>query len=266
MARTTTKPSRARKAAPTPEVTEPPAGIGDNKPPLTPEDGWDYWKAVIDDLFMEAQNWLDGDPIANEQQAESLGTLLRQIGNAKKQADEARAAEKKPHWDAGKAVDEKFKPLALKCEQADRAARNALRPWLEMVEAENRRKAREAEEAARQAAREAEEARRREHQSDVLDDRLVEDREAAIQRAADAERAAREAAKAPTRVGTGVGRAVTLRTVRTAVIIDRKELLKHYMLTRPADLEEWLLEQAQKDVRAGAKSLPGVHIREDRVV
>src|SRR3546814_19602976 len=66
---------------------------------------------------------------------------------------------KKPHDDAAKAVQTKYKPLIDKCELAASVAKKALVPWLEHLEAEQRadaeRKRKEADEA-RQAALEAE--------------------------------------------------------------------------------------------------------------
>src|SRR3546814_9872806 len=92
-------------------------------------------------------------------QADAVGKLLDMIRQAKKAADEQRVIEKKPHDDAAKAVQTKYKPLIDKCELAASVAKKALVPWLEHLEAEQRadaeRKRTEADEA-RQAAHEAE--------------------------------------------------------------------------------------------------------------
>src|SRR3546814_11674822 len=104
---------------------------------------------------------LDGEPIKAQGQADAVGKLLDMIRQAKKAADEQRVIEKKPHDDAAKAVQTKYKPLIDKCELAASVAKKALVPWLEHLEAEQRadaeRKRKEADEA-RQAALEAERA------------------------------------------------------------------------------------------------------------
>lgn len=214
----------------------------------------------IEDLIAEAQNYLDGQPIESQGQADDIGKLLDTIRQAKKAADDQRVIEKKPHDDAAKAVQAKFKPLIDKCDLAATVAKRALTPWLEHLEAEQRRiadeKRIEAEKAAK-AAREAEIAA----QTDLA---AAEKAEAARLVADDLAKAAGRAEKAKPQA-TGGARAIGLRTSYRAEITDRRELLQHYMKTRPADLEAWLYDQAQKDVRAGAKHIPGVNIIEERV-
>jgi hypothetical protein len=56
----------------------------------------------IEELFCEAKNHADGEPIATPGQAEAVQTLLRQIQAAKKAADAERVKENAP-FDAGKA-------------------------------------------------------------------------------------------------------------------------------------------------------------------
>src|SRR3546814_1778480 len=65
----------------------------------------------IEDLIAEAHNFLDGEPIKAQGQADAVGTLLDMIRQAKKAADEQRVIEKKPHADAAKAFQTKSKPL-----------------------------------------------------------------------------------------------------------------------------------------------------------
>jgi hypothetical protein len=42
----------------------------------------------IDDLMLEARNYLDGEPIANEQQAEAVSSLLNRLRRVANDADE----------------------------------------------------------------------------------------------------------------------------------------------------------------------------------
>lgn len=229
--------------------------LSNNPPPF------DTFSLHIEELIENAKQFLDGEPIATQGQADEVGKLLDMIRTAKKDADKERAAEKKPHDDAGKAVQAKWMPLLSRCDIATDTAKKALVPWLEKLEAEQRaeatRLAKEAEER-RQAALEAERAAKQ-----ATDLESAERVELARKEAEIAEKAANKADKAKAHA-TGGSRAIGLRSFWVAEITDRRELLAHYMRARPADLEAWLQDQADKDVRAGVRNLPGVAIKEDR--
>src|SRR3546814_17507768 len=94
------------------------------------------------------------------------------IRQAKKAADEQRVIEKKPHDDAAKAVQTKYKPLIDKCELAASVAKKALVPWLEHLEAEQRA------DAERQC-KEADEARKDELEEERAANDSAEDEQAA---------------------------------------------------------------------------------------
>jgi len=231
---------------------EAPEELKSNDPPPL-----EAWTLRVDDLFGEAENWCDGEPIATEAQAEELTKLIGMLEEAAKETEACRAAEKKPHWDAGKAVDAAWKPVTEKCAKALRVAKKAMLPWLEALQAEQRRKAEEARREADEAAarlREQHEAARR--SSDLADEDVTETLEAEAKEAAKA--AAKLEKEKP--VVRGGGKAVTMRDVWLVNITDRKELLRHYMATKPDDLTSWLYEQARKDIRAGARHLPGCSI------
>jgi hypothetical protein len=99
-----------------------------------PADPATLFKEEVDDLLLEARNYLDGDPIANEQQAEAVSSLLNRLRRVSKDADAARATEKRPHDDAAKAVQAKWKPIIDKADLAATTAKQALAPWLQQVE------------------------------------------------------------------------------------------------------------------------------------
>lgn len=228
---------------------------GHNAPPP-----FDAFSLHIEELIENAKQFLDGEPIANQGQADEVGKLIDMIRTAKKDADKERAAEKKPHDDASKAVQAKWLPLLTRCDIATDTAKKALVPWLEKLEAEQRAaaaKAREEAEAARKAALEAERA------ASAANLEAIERVELARKEADIAERAANKADKAKAHA-TGGSRAIGLRSYWVAEITDRRELLAHYMRTRPADLEAWLQDQADKDVRAGIRNIPGVTVKEER--
>src|ERR1035438_2770785 len=80
--------------------------VKDNQP-----DPFEAHKLNIEGLYMEAKNWLDGEPIANEAQAEKVQTLLRMIQEAEKAADDSRVIEKKPLDEAIAAIQDRYNPL-----------------------------------------------------------------------------------------------------------------------------------------------------------
>lgn len=234
------------------------AGLGHNNPPEpTPFDGF---SVHIRDMFGEAKNFLDGDEIASDGQAQAVAALLDQLRTARKDADKARADEKKPHDDASKAVQAKWKPLLDMCELGEKTAKEALAPWLLKQEAEQRAQADAARRDAEEKARIAAEAARAAPANDLTAredaDRLIKDAENAAKFASKAEKAKANA--------TGGARAVGLRSYFTATLTDPVEALKHYKQTRPDDLKAFLLSLAQTDVSNGARSLPGFQIIEER--
>jgi hypothetical protein len=119
------------------------------KPVDAPEAG-EPGAEEIDDLLLEARNYLDGEPIANEEQANAVSSLLNRLRRVAKDADEARKTEKKPHDEAAKAVQAKWTPIIDKAELAASTAKQVLAPWLRKIEEQQQH---EAELARREAAR-----------------------------------------------------------------------------------------------------------------
>jgi len=227
------------------------ASIGHNRSPF------DICEEKVFDLFDEAKNFLDGEAIQTQAMADAVSKLLDMIRKAKKEADDFRAAEKKPHDDAAKAVQEKWKPLITRCDFAADAAKRALTPYLEAVEREKRAKAEAARREADEQARAAQEALRASR--DDLAAR--EQAEAMLEAAKKAEAVATRAEKDKAQ-GKGGARAVSLRTSYVADIQDYQALAAHLWREDRAALCAWLDEYAAQKVRAGARSLPGVHVRE----
>lgn len=212
--------------------------IGHNSPPPLEKMG-----LHIEDLFSLVSGSLAGGEVSNDDQEAALDALLDEVRKAKKDADALRAAEKKPHDDAAKAVQAAWKPILDRCDKAVDAIKAALTPYRtakQRAKDEAARKAREEAEAKQRAAQEAL------RQSDDLEARFVA--EAQLKQA---EKLAAQANKID-RSATG------LRTYQVAEVTDRRELLKHVMLTDPDALAEWLAEYARK---ALPTQLPGVTIR-----
>lgn len=213
----------------------------------------------VDDLLLEARNYLDGEPIASEEQAEAVSSLLNRLRRVSKDADDARKAEKKPHDDAAKAVQAKWTPIISKADLAASTAKQALAPWLCKVEEEQRRAAEIARLEAERLAAIAAEA----HKDAIGNLQATEDAERVLKAAGAAERHARQAEKARP-LAKGGERAIGLVDVFTPVLTDPCTALKHYREHQPEALKAWLLDQAKADVRAGKRSIPGFTIEHQR--
>lgn len=243
------------------------AVVGHNNPPEpTPLEAF---TADINDLYDEAKGWLDGTPIENPAQAEDVTRLLDMARKSGKAADAKRAELKKPHDDAGKAVQAEWKPLVDRAGKVETCAKTALGKW--MV-AEQQRMEREAA-AARKIADEEAESARAKHQAaaGTGDLTAMEDAEGALSQAKDADRDAARAERAkPIAKIEGMARGVGLVTKwSVAGLADEpnaaQQLAKHYWQTRNAEVVDFYLSLARRDVTAGARAIPGITITSEQV-
>lgn len=224
-----------------------------------PADAATLFAEEIDDLLLEARNYLDGEPIANEEQANAVSSLLNRLRRLAKDADEARKVEKKPHDDAAKTVQQRWQPIIGKAELAASTAKQALAPWLIQVEEQQRAAA----EAARVEAERLSEIARETHLGATGNLQAQEDAERLLKAAAAAEKDAARADKAKAHA-TGGERAIGLVDKWTPTLADPCAALKHYRERQPDELKEWLLEQARRDIRAGMRAIPGFVIEHER--
>jgi hypothetical protein len=123
-----------------------------------PADPAVLFQEEVDDLLLEARNYLDGEDIANEEQANAVSSLLNRLRRVSKDADTARSEEKRPHDERAKAVQAKWKPIIDKADLAASTAKQALAPWLRKVEEKQQREAEVARQEAERLARIAQEA------------------------------------------------------------------------------------------------------------
>jgi DNA polymerase III epsilon subunit-like protein len=258
------------------EPMNPRVRIGDNQPPAdesapaTPEQPATFAtiKAEIEGLDIEARNWLDGEPIANEAQAADVAKLRDKLRDVAARAEKLRKEEAKPFDDGKAEVQGRYNPLIQKdrgkVDLALAACNSALAPWLRKKDDEQRAIAQAAELRANQAAYEAREAARGAADSTDLGKR--ESAQAMLDEAKGLMGEARRADAAKAQV-TGGRRAVGLKSVFRPELVDPAKALAYYRMEQPERLKEWLLEQAQADVRAGKRGdvIPGVVIHEDRV-
>lgn len=238
------------------EIQEP-AAIGDNNPPTTP---FEIYTSKINDLYDEATLWLDGDPVDSEEMAEGIATLLDSIRTAGSDADKERAAEKKPYWDAGKAVDEKWKELLTLANRATDACKKALAPWLDKKQKEKEERDRLAREEADKKMAEAQKAMRESSQDNLAERAVAEDQLQAAKRAdAKANAQARESAGVKPKTG---GRSISLRRSYEAILDDPQAALEHYW--PHVDIEACLLKLGNDDVKRGKRQIPGFRVKEKK--
>lgn len=214
----------------------------------------------VEDLLSEARNFLDGEPITTEQQAEAVSSLLNRLRRVSKDADEARKVEAKPFDDGKASVQAKWKPIIEKGKLAASVAKQALAPWLVQIEKHNQAAA----EAARVEAERMAQLAREAHQASAGDLTAKEDAERLLKAAKAAEKDAARLGKAKAHA-TGGERAVGLVDVFTPVLTDPLIAARHYWATKRPLLEDWLLDQAEADVRAGQREIPGFEIKHERV-
>lgn len=215
--------------------------IGHNQPPPIEAMG-----LHIEDLFQLVSDTLAGvDVVKNDEQDAALDGLLDDFRKARKDADEQRATEKRPHDEAAKAVQTKWKPLLDRCDMATSEIKAKLTPYRAAKIAardEAARKAREEAEAKQKAAQEAL------RQSDDLEARFA------------AEEQLKQAAKLTAAANRADRSATGLRTSWAAKITDRRAALNHYLREQPEMFERLIQDLADKDARneATRRDIPGI--------
>jgi hypothetical protein len=202
----------------------------------------------IEDLFSLVSGSTSG-PVSNDDQEQALDALLDDVRDARKAADAQRAAEKKPHDDAAKAVQELWKPLIARCDAAADAIKAALTPYRVAKQRAKDEAARIARQEAAQREAEAQAALR---QSDDLEARFAAEDQ--LKQASKLTAMANRAERAPT----------GLRTVWVATITDPVAFLRWVKQNCADDLKAWLADFAAMKVRNGARELPGVLINEEK--
>ena len=242
------------------------ATIGHNSPPPSP---FELMAEHINDLYDEAAQWLDGEPVTTQQQADALNTLENRIREAAKDCEAMRKEEVKPLDEAKAEIQGRYNPLigetktvTGKTVAAINAVKAALRPYLlelDRQQKEAARIAREEAEAKQAAAMEAMRARDAANLEQAAEaEKLVQE---AKQAEADAKRA--ENAKAHAKGG---GRASGLRSVWRASMTDEKAAAGWMWTEHRAELMAFVQEYADKATRAGKRSIPGFEILEEKVL
>lgn len=232
------------------------AKIGHNRSPF------ELCKEAIEDLYEEAKQWLDGEPVTKQEQADALNTLQTRIREAAKEAEKNRKAEAKPFDDGKAEVQARYKPVLSKAEAAEDAVKASLKPYLLALQ---RKQEEEAKKAREEAARKQQEAIEAMRQRDAANISQAEEAERLVKEAKAAEEAARKAENAKAHA-KGEGRATGLRTVHRAVMMDPKEAAAWVWVERRDDLMTFIQEQADKAVRSGLRKIRGFEVIEEKVL
>jgi hypothetical protein len=219
-----------------------PPSAGHNQPP---QDEAEILASQIDAASANAAEYETISDDATASKAQSARARLNELSG---QADKRREALKKPHLEAGKAVDATWQPLVKRAKAAADAIASALG-------AHETRKAREAAEIARKA----EEARRMAEQEAL--------------KAAEAGKPAPAPVAAPptppvaaeptTAIRGAYGRAASVKTVKVATVTDYAAAAGY--LINQAGVKDAIDKAAQKAVDAGF-DVPGVTVEEHKKV
>ncbi|TIL91432.1 MAG: hypothetical protein E5Y73_17295 [Mesorhizobium sp.] len=233
-------------------AANPRAVIGNNQPPVDPID---EALTAISDLYDEAKNFADGEPIANQAMHDTVTALYDQIHEAGKAADELRKIEKAPLDEKIDAIQKRFNPFIQpkkgKVDLAKASLGELLAAWRKRVAEE---KAALVEAARKEAERLANVAR----EALAASQGNLEARESAellVKEAAAIERFAKSTAKGPT----------GLRSVWRAELVDEEKALDWAYGRSPEEFRALCQSQADTVVRAGMRMVPGFRVWEDKV-
>lgn len=239
------------------------------------DDSLEGLRDAIDDLAREAERLIKAGAAKTEDEANQAADVANKLGTLRNRADKAREEEKRPHLQAGRDVDDKWRPIVTGADIYARLKEIVVTPFLKAalarkaaVELEARRVAAAAAEVARKAEEEAKiAAEAAERQAGGARD--GEAAEAARVAQAEAERqaeAAHEAqakaeavASAPVTVGTR-GRSVGLRSKTVVTIVDRAATLAFFADRQ--EITDLLQKMADRAIAAGI-AVPGTQVSKD---
>jgi hypothetical protein len=228
----------------------------------------------IEDLYDMAVDYLDGEPIATQGQADDVSKLIRDLQEAHAAADALRIEENQPFDDGKNAVQAKYAPLIAETKKitgktisAIAAAKKCLAPWLQKLADEQ---ALVAAHAREEAARKAATAQAAMRAADAANLAEREAAEALVKDAQRAERAAKKAEGAKAVAGGGsAGRAIGMVTVYRAELVDPATALRHFCKVQARVVREFLQGLADAHVRFGDHTpddLPGFKIHSEQKV
>lgn len=215
-------------------------GPGHNNPPDDEADPHERWTKTFEALKEEAEP-LIGSKVETEEQAEKHAAMAKALDAVAREADKIRKAEKQPHLDAGKAVDNKWRSLTTEPKDVAKKVKRTLDEFMR----EQERQRREEAERLRQEA--MAQAKRSDNQEEVVEK---------IERAQALE-------QAKTTVGT-TGAKVRMREVISAIITDFDKAVADPQIKDHPDYRAFIQQLCDRAVRAG-KTIKGVERKEEKV-
>lgn len=248
--------------------TNPREHLGANHPPEpTP---FEKIERRINDLYDEALQWLDGDPVTTQAVADDISNLANLLLEAHNEADRLRKEEAKP-FDEGKAeVQARYNPLIEdnktkkgKTVLAREACKKAIEPFLIAKKAAIDKAAAEARKVADEAAHAAREAVAVADRTNLAEKAKMEE---VIQEAKIAERIAAKVENQTAVASGGIGRGIGLRTEYIATLSNFRDAAAHYYQTRKVEFEAWMQGMADADLKRGIREIPGFVITEEKKV
>lgn len=183
------------------------------------------------------------EKITDDATAAKALSLRNRLNELSREADKKRDELKRPHLEAGKAVDAKWQPLVKKAKAGADQVRDAIGSWETHKLQEERKRQREAEQArlaAEQAARE-------------------QQAETAVMEAPAPAPAPAEAVPAP--IKATYGKAASVKVVTVVKDVTDWPALAVYMSGHP-DAQDVLKKLAQRALDAGRTNIPGITTEE----
>lgn len=219
----------------------PDTGIGGNKPPAYDLDARDALAKRTDAFLKASDLWTEAE--VTETNAPRLADQISGLRKLKKDIESQRVKDKKPHDDAGAAVQSAYLPLIQRAEKSIKVLTEKMNKHLDAVNAAAEEERRKREAAARAAEQEARlKAAEAENSGNVSDQVAAEE---AAKEAAKAEKDANRKIETGVRSATGAGRTVSQRTRNVVDVKNIRVLFLHYqdrpevldLLTRLATVE-----------------------------
>ena len=229
---------------------------GDN----LPTDPFERLQAEISDKMASAAKWMKEHPEAKTQaEADYATNLQRELAALNKRADAMFTAEKEPHLEAGRAVDEKFRFR----ETVAKIATSLKGIFGKFMAAEEARQKAEAQKKYQAELAKADAERKR---IEAERERLMQNDPIAALTSPEPEMPELPLAPAPVKVqtGGGIGNRAGLKSVWTPIIEDYDAALQH--LKNAPDIIDALEKVVNAIVKAqkGSTSIPGVKVVEQR--
>lgn len=212
---------------------------------------FDIIKGKVEDIRIEALNWLDGADITTPAEAAEVEKLLDMVRGVKAEAEAAKETEKKPHMEAANEVQARYNTIIGKTQKVTGSAliiedtiKAAMTKWRNKLEADRKAEADNLRKIAAEQAERAAEAFKAAAGTSDLDER--EAMIAEIDKAKETLFAAHAVEKAKTG---------GLRTVWNVEVTDAKALAGWFWSCRKDDLIAFMTGEALRTVRAASGNI-----------